>query len=227
MRALSYHCRAEMMRTAGHIRDDLGFLRVRDAWLEHADDRTGAITFNAAKLNGFANNRGIFRERVRPETISENDDAGSLGTVILRSDQAAEHGAQPHHIEIGPVDHAAIDFARLTQSENGESDGREVTEFAQRFDTRLQVLNFRNRPGTVFGPCAGRALPDVNQLVFIAIDQRLDEHAANERENGGIGTNTKRQRDNYDKREPRRFPKLAKSEAEIVHVIQPAMLRLD
>src|SRR5262245_20920773 len=113
MRTLRYHCRPEMMRTARDIRDDLGLLRVRDTGLEHADDRTGAITFNPAKLNGFANNRRISPERVRPETIGENDNGSGFRTAILRPNQSAEHRTQSHHVEIGPVDYAAIDLARL------------------------------------------------------------------------------------------------------------------
>src|SRR5262249_19833744 len=92
MRAFGHHCRPEMMRTSGDIRDDLGLLWVRDRRLEHADNRAGAIAFNTAELNLLADNRRIFSERVRPETISEDDDARSLGTVILRSNQAPEDG---------------------------------------------------------------------------------------------------------------------------------------
>src|SRR5215831_18236422 len=115
MRALGHHCRPEMMRTAGDIRDELGLLWVRDRRLEHADNRAGAIAFNAAELNLLADNRRIFSERVRPKTISEDNNARSLGTVILRSDQAPEHGTESHHFEIGTVNHATIDFARLAQ----------------------------------------------------------------------------------------------------------------
>src|SRR5262249_51703657 len=137
MRTLGYHCRPEMMRTAGHIRDDLSLLRIWDGRLEHANDRAGAITLHTAKLNLLANNRRIFPERVRPETISKNNNAGSVGAVILRSNQTSEHWTQPHYIEIGPVHHTAIDFARLAQPEDSEGDSREVTKFAQRFDPRL------------------------------------------------------------------------------------------
>ena len=198
MGAFSHHRCPEMMRAAGHIRDDLGFLRVWDARLEHADDRASAITSNAAKLNGLANNRRISPERVRPETISEDNDAGSLGTVIFRSDQAPEHGAQSHYIKIGPVDHATINFARLAQAEDGEGDGREVAKFAQRFNPCLQVPNFRHRPRAVFGARARRALPDINQPILVAIDQRFDEHAPHEREDGGVSANAQRQRHDHD-----------------------------
>ena len=100
-------------RPAEAVGDNLGFLRVWDARLEHTDDCASAIAPDAAKLNGPANNRRIFPERVRPETIGEDNDAGSVGTVIFRSNQASEHGTQSHHLEIGSVDHAAINFARL------------------------------------------------------------------------------------------------------------------
>jgi hypothetical protein len=51
-----------MMRTAGHVRDDFGLLRIWDARFEHTDDRGGAIALDAAKVNGFANNRWISLE---------------------------------------------------------------------------------------------------------------------------------------------------------------------
>src|SRR5262245_20848636 len=209
MRAFGYHRCPEVMRTAGHIRDYLGLLRIRDGRFEHADDRAGAITLHSAKLNRLPDNRRISPERVRPETIGENNNAGSLGTVILRSDQASEHRTQSHHIEIRPVDYAAIDFARLAQPADREIDSREVTKFPQRLDPSLQVLNFQNRPRIVFGTCARRALPDINQPVFIAIDQGLDEHAPHEGENGGVGANAECQRDDYDKRETWRFAEAA------------------
>src|SRR5262245_37262448 len=133
MSAFGHHGSPEMVWTAGHVCDDLGLLRVGDAWLKHPDDRAGAITPNAAKLNGLAHNRRIFSEHVRPEAISEDNYAGHLGIVILRSDEAPQNGAQSHHVEIGAIDYAAIDFAGLAQAENGEGDGREITKFAQRF----------------------------------------------------------------------------------------------
>ena len=62
---------------------------------------------SAAEANGFADDRRILVKSGRPETVGENDDAGSFGTVVLRSDEAAEHGMKAHHIEIGAADDAA------------------------------------------------------------------------------------------------------------------------
>src|SRR5262249_58751390 len=118
-------------------------VRVRDGRLEHANDCAGAVPFHAAELNGLANNGRIFSERVRPETICKDNDAGSLRTIILRSDKASEHWTQSHHIEIRAVHHAAIDFARLAQPENSESDDREGAKFAKAFGARLYYLDLR------------------------------------------------------------------------------------
>jgi hypothetical protein len=126
-----------MVRAAGYVGDNFGLLGIWDTRLKHADDRSRAITLNAPKVNGFANNGRVLLEGVRPETIGEDNDAGGLGAVIFRADQAPEHGAQAHHLEIRPVDNAAIDFARLAEPDYGEWDGGEVAKLAESLDPRL------------------------------------------------------------------------------------------
>ena len=125
------------MGTAGHVGDDFGLLWIWNAILEHADDGGGAIFPNAPKVNGFANNGRISLEGVRPETIGEHNDAGSLGAVIFGADETPNHRMQAHHLEKGPVDHAAIDFARLAETDDREGDGREVAELGEGLDPRL------------------------------------------------------------------------------------------
>ena len=166
--------------------------------------------------NGLADDGRISVEGVRPETIGEDDDAGGLGAVILRPDEAPEHRTKAHHLEIGPVDDSAVDFARLAESDEREGDAGEVAELAEGLDPRLEVPNFRHRPGAVFLADARRALPDINQPILVAVDQRLDEHAAHQREDGGVGADAQRERDDHDKRKPRRFAELAKSETNVV-----------
>src|SRR5262249_51305787 len=153
-------CR-EMMGTAGHVSDDFSLLGIWDARLQHADDRGGAIFPNAAKVNGFANNGRISLEGLRPETIGEDNDAGSFGPVILWPDEAPEHRTETHHLEKRSVDHAAIEFARLAQADHREGNGREVTKLAEGLDPLLEVPNFRHRPGAVFVAHARSALSDI------------------------------------------------------------------
>ena len=116
---------------------------------------------------------------------------------------------QTHHIEIAPVDHSAIDFARRAEPDEGEGDCGEIAKLAESLDPLLQVPNFRHRPSAVFLAHAWRALPDINQPVLVAIDQRLNEHAAHEREDGGVGADTQRQRHDHDRCKSRRLAELA------------------
>jgi hypothetical protein len=116
---------------------------------------------------------------------------------------------QTHHIEIAPVDHSAIDFAGRAEPDEGEGDCGEIAELAESLDPLLQVPNFRHRPSAVFLAHAWRALPDINQPVLVAIDQRLNEHAAHEREDGSVGADTQRQRHDHDRCKSRRLAELA------------------
>ena len=44
-------------------------------------------------------------------------------------------------------------------------------------------------------PRPGRALADVDEPVFVAIDERPQEDAADDAEDGGVGADAERQRD--------------------------------
>src|SRR5262245_59770347 len=207
MGTLGDHRRRKMMRAAGDVRDNFGLLWIRDARLKHTDDCGGTF----AKLNGLANHRRVSVESVGPETISEDKDTGGLRGVIFRADEPPENRMRTHHVEVGSVDHSAINFSRLAEPDESEGDCGEIAKLVEALDPLLEVPNFRHRPGAVFLVHARSALPDINQLVLVAINQRLDEYASHEREDGGIGTNTQRQCDDHDKRESRRFSELAKS----------------
>jgi hypothetical protein len=50
-----------------------------------------------------------------------------------------------------------------------------------------------------------RALPDVNQPVFVAIHQRPQKNAADQGEDSGIGSDSERQREDHCNRKPFRF----------------------
>jgi hypothetical protein len=48
-------------------------------------------------------------------------------------------------------------------------------------------LNFGNRERRVFGASAARTLPDVNQSIFVTVDERFQQHAAHDAKNGRVG----------------------------------------
>src|SRR5580704_14540047 len=202
MDAARHHGCGEMMRAGDNVGDDFGFFGVGDARLEHADDCRGPIT-DTAEANRFTEDRRVLVKSSGPETISENDDTGSLGTVILRFDQAAEDGGKTHDVEISAADDPTSNGARLTEADHGEAHRREVAKRAQSFYAGAQVLNLGYGERRVFVLDAGGALPDRDQPVLAAVDQRLEQNSAHQRENGSVRTNAERQGENYSHRQPR------------------------
>ena len=88
MRALGYHCRSEMMRTAGDIRDDLGFLRVRHGRLENADDGRGSTS----QADRASNDIGITIEATLPQVVADHDDERRVGLLVRFHQRAPEQG---------------------------------------------------------------------------------------------------------------------------------------
>ena len=133
MGTLGDHRGRKMMRATRDVRDNFGLLWIRDARLKHADDYGGTL----AKLDGLANHRRISIEGVRPETISEDKDTSGLRAVIFPAYEPPENRMQTHHVEIAPVYHSAIDFARLAKPNEGEGDCGEVAKLAEGLDPLL------------------------------------------------------------------------------------------
>ena len=115
--------------------------------------------------------------------------------IVLRAKEPPQGRAQPHHLEIRPADDAGADRARLAEAEHGELDGGEIAEGADRLDPGFQVAQLGDREVRVGHPDAWRALADIDEPVLIAIDQRPQQHAADDAENGGVGADAQRQRE--------------------------------
>ena len=125
------HRRPEVMRAGHHVRDDLGVGRIRDRWLEDADHGGGART----EADGLADHGRVAVERGGPEPVREDRRARRLGTIVVRVQQTAEHGAQAHHVEERPADDARFHHAGLAAETNHrEVDRGEVAECADAGD---------------------------------------------------------------------------------------------
>jgi len=137
--AASDHGCGKMMRTSDDVGDDFGILGIWDARLEDADDGCRPV-LGAAEANGFAEDRRILVKGGRPEAVRENHDAVSFRTVVLRSDEPAEHGMKAHHLEIVAADNATLNGTRLTEADHGEVHGGEVAKCAQGLYARAQIV---------------------------------------------------------------------------------------
>ena len=204
------------MRAGDDVGDDFGVLGIGDARLEDADDGRIAI-IGAAEANGLADDRRILVKSGRPETVGENDDAGRFGAVVFRSDEAAEHGMKAHHVEKRAADDAAANGTRLTEADHGEVHGREVAERAQGFHALAQVLELGHGKRRVVVADAAGALSDVDQPALVAIDERLEQHSAHQREDGRVRADAERQREHHGDRQPWRPNQRAECNSQIVN----------
>src|SRR4029077_11621853 len=195
------HGGGKMMRAGHHVGDDLRIFGIRDGGFEHADDGGGAFA-NAAETKGFPEDRGIFLKGGRPETVRENNDAGCVGTVVLRFNETPEDRMKAHHVEIGAVDYSGPNFARLAEADHGETDGGELAEGAEGLDAGAQIVDLGNGKRGVIVADAKGALPDVDEPVLVTIDEGLEEDAADECEDGSVGTDAERQGKDHDDRKP-------------------------
>src|SRR6266403_865405 len=121
---------------------------------------------------------------MRPVTMVAERWCG-LVTMLAMISVSWGEGVEAHDFEEGAVDDASLNFARLTQANHGETDGRELAERAQRFNAGAQILDFGHGECCVVVASAQGALADVDQPVLVAVDERLEEHAAHQREDGG------------------------------------------
>src|SRR5262249_59102081 len=108
------------------------------------------------------------------------------------------------HIKEGAADNATSNGARLTEANHREAHGGEIAERAQGFYAGLQVLDLGYGKRGVVVLDAGGALPDVDQPSLVAVDQRLEEDPAHQREDGGVGADAQGQREDHGERKPLR-----------------------
>ena len=139
--------------------------------------------------------RRIAIERRGPEAMRQHRDASRVRTVISAIEEPSADGAKPHHFEVRAADHAGANDAWFAESQQVEFDGREIAERADRLRARLEVVDLRNRKGDVLCAETWRVLADVDQTIFVAIDQRPQQHAADHAEDRGVGADAERERD--------------------------------
>src|SRR5712664_388896 len=71
--------------------------------------------------------------------MRQDDSASGVGAVVAHVEQAAEHGVQPHHLEIRSANDTPADLARIAEANHGEAEGGKVANRAQRLDASPQV----------------------------------------------------------------------------------------
>src|SRR5258708_127086 len=94
--ASDHGCR-EVVRAGDDVGHDFGILGIGDGGFEDADDGGRPVAHGApAEADSFTEDGRILAKSGRPETIGENRDADSFGSVVFRSEEPAEYRVQAH-----------------------------------------------------------------------------------------------------------------------------------
>ena len=193
MHAPFHHRRVQMMRARHDVRDDLGLRRIGNARFEDADDGGRAVS----EPDRFSDHRRVALQRGGPEAMGEHGGARRPRAVIGRVEQAAPLSTQAHDLEIRSADDARADHTRFAQADHREIDRREVAECRERLDARLQVAELRDRKLGVLDADAARALMKVDEAVLVAVHERAQKNAPDDAEDGGVGADAERERDDH------------------------------
>ena len=156
-------------------------------------------------------------ERGRPEPMRENGRAVRLRPVVAGTEEPPSHGAETHDLEIGAADDPGTHRARLAEADHRELDGREVAKRGERFHPPLQVAQLGYREVRVLHADALRALAEVDQAVLVAVDERPEQHAPDDAENGGVRADAEGQRENDGKGQAPGTDQRTKGELEVGH----------
>src|SRR5204863_8706490 len=125
-----------------------------------------------------------------PERIDQNGNTGGFRTIILRSDEAAKDRMKADDLEIITVDDSGLNFARLAQAHHGHANGREIAKFADGMDAGFEVLDFGDGPVLFIHPDTFGGLLNIDEAVFVGVDERAKQHATNKAEDRRICADT-------------------------------------
>ncbi len=211
--ATLHHGRGKVMRAGHHVSDDFCVGRIWHRRFEHSHDGGAAL----AQSHRLTEHGKIALQGRGPESIGKHARACRRGAVVAGPEQASEHRMQSHHVEIRPADHARPDLAGLAESDHGKPDGRKIAEGTERGHTRLEVQEFRHGEGGIFDSQPRGTLPDIDEPILIAVDQRTQQNAAHQAEDRRVGADSESQRHHHSGSQPLAARKGPEGKFQVAH----------
>ena len=194
MHAAGHHRRVQMVRAGHDVGDDLGFRRDRGprARGRRRSSRSGR---QAARSCRSPTGRSA-ASWSRSGSVSTAAPA-ACGPSSVGSSSRPRTGRSPITSKYDPP----TTPARTTRGSPRPIIVNGIVEKSpkarQRGDAAAQVLDLRDREVGVLDADAARALADVDQAIFIAVDERPQQHAADDAEDRGVGADPERQGDDH------------------------------
>ena len=153
------------------------------------------VADRVAEPHGLADHRRIAAERRRPEAVRQHGGAGRLRPIVGRVRAGGRRtGRSPITSKYDPP----TTPARTTRGSPSPTIVKSMVEKSPKAVSVLtrdaEVANLGDGEVGVLGADPLGALADVDQAILVAVDQRPQQHAADDAEDRGVGADAERER---------------------------------
>jgi len=151
--------------------------------------------------NGLADHTRVFFVNGGPETIRQYDDASGVGATVLRSDETAENRTQTHDIKVVVADDAAVNHARFAESDIVKSIvEKSPNSLTERTPPSISLISGTENV-VLSCPPLGALWRTYTSRFSSRLTSGLSRHAPDQREDGRVGPDSQRQREDHNGRE--------------------------
>ena len=184
MHAALHHHRAHVVRADHHVEQRVDAVGKERRGLKNADDGHR----RAVQPQLLADDARVAAEALHPAFVREHHDGRNARPVVARPREPAEHRREPHDLEVVAGDEPRLDahgaFVALERAASTANIRRCRRAIWRRRGSRAL-------PGTekamLAPPRSVHRLSQVDQPVAVAVRQRLEQHAADDAEDRGVG----------------------------------------
>ena len=189
MRAALDHQRAGVVLADHHVQERVVAVWEGGRGLEDTDDRHRL----AVDDHLLADRAAVAAEALHPVVVGEHHDRRHFGAVVAVIQRAAEHRRQPHDVEVVAGDETDIDANSVALAPKRVDHRRVLGDAAEALRTSAEVVDLGDGEHDVLAARAVDRVAQVDEPVAVAVRQRLEEHAANDAEDRGIGADAEPQ----------------------------------
>ena len=158
---------------------------------------------NAVERERAADDSGIRSEAAQPQAVSQQGDSMAAHDAVARCERAPEQRPDPEDIEERRCHHASVEPHRLARARQIDRRGRERRRRIEDGVHACPVHVVRRRHEVVEDALGLPLFPDHHEPIGLVVRKRAQEDRVHRREDGGVGSDTERQRHDRDDRHAR------------------------
>ncbi len=151
-------------------------------------------------LEGAADDRRVPAELVHPVAVAQHEHRVGSRLILALAEGATEVRSHAEDVEEVGGNHAGLDPARLAVAQEDEGHRVILDDAFERSALRPIVAELGHREAGVLYPRERGGLLEKDEPLALAVRQRPQQHATDHAEDGGVGPDPERQREQRDER---------------------------